>query len=234
MNQSVVVTGAGGAMGQAIGAALAADGWRVIGIDLKFSGDHPHLAHRIEQDVADSGAFRAQLAKVASTCRVTGLVNCAGISRVVSFLEDEEANWRRMLDINFLAPVTACQELLPTMIANGGGAIVNITSDSGRIGAAGQAVYAGSKGGLTAFSKSLAQEVGYFGITVNCVSPGVIETPMSAPNQQLIAKLVRKIPMQRIGQPVDVARTTAFLLSRQADYVTGQVISVSGGLTMVG
>ena len=123
---------------------------------------------------------------------------------------------------------------MPAITANGGGAIVNITSDSARVGAAGEAVYAGTKGGLAAFSKSLAQEVGRFGITVNCVSPGLVATPMSAPNQELIEKLVKKVPAGRVGQPTDIAGAVAFLLSPAASYITGQTLSVGGGLTMAG
>jgi 2-hydroxycyclohexanecarboxyl-CoA dehydrogenase len=126
----------------------------------------------------------------------------------------------------------ACHTLLPAIIANGGGAIVNITSDSGRAGAAGETVYSATKGGLAAFSRSLAQEVGRFKVTVNNVSPGLIETPMSAPNPDVVAKLVKRVPMKRVGMPADVAKAVLFLLSPGADYITGQTLSVSGGLTM--
>ena len=233
MSNAAIVTGAGGAIGRAIAERLAADGWQVIGIDLRFSGEHPHLTDAVACDIGDSAGFRAALAKIAAAWAVKGLVNCAGISKVVRFMEDDEAWWRKMVDINFIAPLVACQALIPAMIDNGGGAIVNITSDSGRAGAAGEAVYSGTKGGLAAFSKSLAQEIGRHGITVNCVSPGVIETPMSAPNPEVVAKLVRKVPLKRVGLPADVARAVSFLLGPDAAYVTGQIVSVSGGLTMV-
>lgn len=231
---AAIVTGAGGAIGRAIAEALAEQGWQVIGIDLRFADAQPRLTAAHAIDVSDSAAFRSLLGEIAGAYKVTGLVNCAGISKVGRFLEDDEAQWRRLVEVNFLAPLTACQAVLPAMIANGGGAIVNIGSDSARAGAAGEAVYSGTKGGLTAFSKSLAQEVGRFGVRVNCVSPGVIATPMSAPNQAVIDKLVPKVPMKRVGLPADVARATAYLMSSEADYITGQILSVSGGLTMVG
>ncbi len=234
MTRTAIVTGAGSGIGRATAEALAADGWQVVGIDLRFSGEHAHLAEKVEQDIADGAGFRTALARVAETRKITGLVNCAGISRVGRFADSTEADWRKLVDVNFIAPLTACQALVPAIAANGGGAIVNITSDSARVGAAGEAVYAGTKGGLAAFSKSLAQEVGRFGITVNCVSPGLVATPMSAPNQELIEKLVKKVPAGRVGQPADIAGAVAFLLSPAASYITGQTLSVGGGLTMAG
>jgi 2-hydroxycyclohexanecarboxyl-CoA dehydrogenase len=235
MSRAAIVTGAGGGIGRAIAEALATDAWTVIGIDRWFSGEHPHLTRIIEQDIADSEGFRAALLSVIEKVPVTGLVNCAGISVVGRFVESTEAQWRKLVDINFIAPLTACQTVLPHMIENGeGGAIVNITSDSARVGAAGEAVYSGTKGGLAAFTKSLAQEVGRFGITANCVSPGIVATPMSAPNTDVIAKLVKKVPMKRVGQPTDVAGAVAYLLNPQASYITGQTLSVGGGLTMAG
>jgi 2-hydroxycyclohexanecarboxyl-CoA dehydrogenase len=232
MTNAVVVTGAGGAIGRAIAETLAKAGWAVIGVDLRFSGDHPHLARQVEQNIADSDGLRAALTAIAADYRVTGLVNCAGIVTVGRFQDETEAYWRKLIDVNLFAPLVACHTLLPAIIANGGGAIVNITSDSGRAGAAGETVYSATKGGLAAFSRSLAQEVGRFKVTVNNVSPGLIETPMSAPNPDVVAKLVKRVPMKRVGMPADVAKAVLFLLSPGADYITGQTLSVSGGLTM--
>ncbi|MDB5393871.1 MAG: short-chain dehydrogenase/reductase [Rhodospirillales bacterium] len=235
MSRTAIVTGAGGGIGRAIAEALAADEWAVIGFDRWFSGEHPHLNRMVEQDIADSVSFRTTLLGIVDKVAITGLVNCAGISMVGRFVDSSEDGWRKLVDINFIAPLTACQAVLPHMIENGeGGAIVNITSDSARIGAAGEAVYSGTKGGLAAFSKSLAQEIGRFGITVNCVSPGIVATPMSASNADVIAKLVRKVPMKRVGLPTDIAGAVAFLLNPQANYITGQILSVGGGLTMAG
>jgi 2-hydroxycyclohexanecarboxyl-CoA dehydrogenase len=111
--------------------------------------------------------------------------------------------------------------------------LVQITSDSGRSGAGNEAVYAGSKSALVAFSKSLAQEMGRHNIRVNCVSPGVVLTPMSAPNVDLLEKFARRVPLKRLGQPDDIAAAVRYLASEEASYVTGQVLSVGGGLTMV-
>jgi 2-hydroxycyclohexanecarboxyl-CoA dehydrogenase len=232
MNGAVVVTGAGRAIGKAIAETLVAAGRVVIGIDLAFPGDHPHLARCVEQDIADSAALRAVLTTIVKDYRVTGLVNCAGIVTVGRFLEETEVYWRKLIEVNFFAPLVACQALLPAMIENGGGAIVNITSDSGRAGAPNESVYSATKGGLAAFSRSLAQEVGRFKITVNNLSPGLIETPMSAPNPDVVAKLVKRVPMKRIGVSQDIAKAVLFLLSPEANYITGQTLSVSGGLTM--
>lgn len=120
------------------------------------------------------------------------------------------------------------------MIEHGYGRIISVTSDSARSGAAGEAVYAGTKNALVAFSKSLAQEVGRHNITVNCVSPGVIETPLSAPNAALLEKFKRRVPLKRLGKPADVAGAVAFLASGDSAYITGEVLSVGGGISMAG
>jgi 2-hydroxycyclohexanecarboxyl-CoA dehydrogenase len=232
MSGAVIVTGANGAIGRAIAETLAEQGRSVIGLDLRFSGDHPHLTRRQELDIADSAGLRAALAGLAEQFPIGGLVNCAGIVTIGRFQDETESYWRKLIEVNLFAPLVACQALLPAMVINGGGAIVNITSDSGRAGAAGETVYSATKGGLAAFSRSLAQEVGRFKITVNNVSPGIIATPMSAPNAEVIEKLIKRVPMKRVGAAADVARAVAFLLSPEADYITGQTLSVSGGLTM--
>jgi len=234
MSRAVLVTGAAGGIGRAIAKKLVDDDWIVVGLDLRWSEDDLNLARQYEVDLANRAVLSETLANINDKWLISGLVNCAGITSVGRFLDGDEAQWRRLVEINFLAPLTICKTMVPVMVEHGGGSIVNITSDSAKVGAGGEAVYAGTKGGLVAFSKSLAQEVGPFGIRVNCVSPGAIETPMSAPNPDVMAKLVRRVPMRRAGLPGDVATAVAFLLSDEAAYITGQTLSVSGGLTMAG
>lgn len=234
MSRAVVITGAGGAIGGAIASVLAERGWRTIGVDLRYAGATPHLHRRVELDICDAPGFRASLTELAAAEPIEGLVNCAGISRVGRFLDADDAEWRRLLDVNFLAAMTACHTLLPSMIARGQGSVVNIISDSARVGASGEAVYSAAKGALAAFTRSIAQEVGPKGVRVNCVSPGPVETPMSAGNPELMAKLAKRIPLKRVAKPADVASAVAFLIGDEAGYITGQTLSVSGGLTMAG
>lgn len=229
-----VVTGAAGAIGSAICADLLADGWQLVGVDQRQAAAPEQFRRFIELDIADQSALTEAMSELVVAEEVDALVNCAGITRVEPFLEQDPAIWSDLLQVNCLASLVTCQAVLPGMQRRSRGTIVQITSDSARTGAAGEAVYAASKSALVAFSKSLAQEVGRFGVRVNCVSPGPIETPMSAPNTELLEKFARRVPLKRIGQPVDVAGAVAFLCSDQASYITGQVLSVSGGVTMVG
>lgn len=232
---TAMVTGAGGAIGGAIAEALCRAGWQVIGIDRQFSNpDVDYLAQSVVVDISDQVLFRRTLEQLLKHTAIDCLVNCAGISEVSRFVDQDPAMWQQLLDVNYLAPVTACQVLVPGMIERERGSIIQITSDSSRTGAAGEAVYAGSKAALVAFSKSLAQEVGRFKVRVNCVSPGVILTPMSAPNKDLLEKFSKRVPLKRLGVPEDIAGAVKFLASDEANYITGQVLSVGGGLTMVG
>lgn len=231
---TALVTGAGGGIGSAIAESLAQAGWRVIGIDRQFAqNSSDYLAQSLVVDLSDQQLFRGALEELLEHTAIDCLVNCAGISEVTRFVEQDSAMWQKMLDVNYLAPLTSCQTLLPGMIERERGSIIQITSDSSRAGAAGEAVYAGSKAALVAFSKSLAQEVGRFGVRVNCVSPGVVLTPMSAPNKDLLEKFARRVPLQRLGVPEDITGAVKFLASDEASYITGQVLSVGGGLTMV-
>jgi 2-hydroxycyclohexanecarboxyl-CoA dehydrogenase len=231
---TALVTGAGGGIGSAIAEALFQAGWQVIGVDRQFSNpDIDYLAQLIVVDLSDQAIFRCALERLLEHTTIDCLVNCAGISEVKYFVDQDPAMWQQLLDVNYLAPLTACQTLLPGMIARERGSIIQITSDSSRTGAAGEAVYAGSKAALVAFSKSLAQEVGGFNVRVNCVSPGVVLTPMSAPNKDLLEKFSKRVPLKRLGAPEDIAGAVKFLASDEASYITGQVLSVGGGLTMV-
>jgi 2-hydroxycyclohexanecarboxyl-CoA dehydrogenase len=233
--KSALVTGAGGAIGGAIAEVLATAGWNVIGVDLAFSPEREKaLAAATLCDISDTQAFREQLVALGRNHEIRCLVNCAGICPVEPFFESEEATWRKTCDVNFMAPLVACQTLVPAMVEAREGRVINITSEGSRTGGARIAVYSATKGALLSFSKSLAQEVGASGVTVNCVSPGTVDTPMSAPNADMAKRLARKIPLGRLGQPDDVAGAVAYLASPAAAYVTGQVISVGGGLTMIG
>jgi 2-hydroxycyclohexanecarboxyl-CoA dehydrogenase len=231
---AALVTGAGGGIGGAIADALHRAGWQVIGVDRQFSDPvADYLAQAIVVDLSDQAQLRRTLEQLLQQTAIECLVNCAGISEVTPFAEQEPAMWQQLLDVNYLAPLTACQTLLPAMIARQRGSIIQITSDSSRTGAAGEAAYAGSKAALVAFSKSLAQEVGRHNVRVNCVSPGVILTPMSAPNKDLLEKFAKRVPLKRLGDPQDIAGAVKFLASDEASYITGQIVSVGGGLTMV-
>jgi 2-hydroxycyclohexanecarboxyl-CoA dehydrogenase len=232
---TALVTGAGGAIGGAIAGVLYRAGWQVIGVDRQFGNpDIEYLAQSVVVDLSDQALFRSVLEQLLEHTTIDCVVNCAGISEVKRFVDQDPAMWQQLLDVNYLAPLTACHTLLPDMIARGRGSIIQITSDSSRTGAAGEAGYAGSKAALVAFSKSLAQEVGRFNVRVNCVSPGVVLTPMSAPNKELLETFAKRVPLKRLGVPEDIAGAVKFLASDEANYITGQVLSVGGGLTMVG
>lgn len=164
------------------------------------------------------------------------IVNCAGWDETHRFLDTGRPFWERVLAINLLGVVAVTHAFLAQMIERGrGGRIVNVASDAGRVGSSGEAVYAGAKGGVIAFTKSLARETARHGITANAVCPGPTDTPLfRAQPERLREALAKAVPMGRIGKPDDVAAAIAFFCSEQAGYVTGQVLSVSGGLTMAG
>lgn len=234
MTKRVILTGAAGAIGGAIAAKLAAQGWDVIGLDRAFPTKVPALAEAIEQDLTDSAGLRATLARIIEAGEVRGLVNCAGLAAVGRFLDQSPDAWELLITVNLTAVIQTCHVVAPAMIAAGGGSIVNIISDSARAGAAGESVYSAAKGGVAAFTRSLAQEVGRFGVRVNSVSPGPVNTPMSAAHGDVMAKLGAKTPMKRVAEADDIAGAVGFFLGDDAAFITGQTLSVSGGLTMVG
>jgi 2-hydroxycyclohexanecarboxyl-CoA dehydrogenase len=163
------------------------------------------------------------------------LVNGAGWGRTHPFWEGTPELWDKLIALNLVGPMTLAKALLPQMLERKSGRIVNIASDAGRVGSLGETVYAGAKGGLIAFTKSLARETARHGINVNCVCPGPTDTPLLAavPEGHLEA-FKKAIPLRRFAQPSEVADAVAFFAGAQSNYVTGQVLSVSGGLTMVG
>jgi len=244
--KTALVTGAGSGIGRAIANKLAACGATVIVTDL--SGES---ADKTAQDIVALGqkarAFAMDICDAAAIDRVKGalaadgllpnvLVNNAGWDRPEPFLKNTPDLWQRVIAVNFLGPVTVTRAFLDPMIESGkGGRIVNISSDAGRVGSSGETVYAGAKGAVIAFTKSLAREMARYQINVNCVCPGPTDTPLFYTNPpKLQEALVRAIPFRRLAQPEDIAGPVAFFATEEASFITGQVISVSGGLTMAG
>jgi len=189
-------------------------------------------------DVGDREAVNRAYQRLKDAWGVpTILINAAGWTRTSRFLEEEVVYWKRVMDTNFWGTVYTTRAVLPDMLATGAGSIVNVVSDAGRVGMAGEAIYAGSKGGVIAFSKSLAQELARQQIRVNCVAPGPTRTRILTDNgleaEHLIQRMIQRIPLRRIAEPEEVAQAIWFLASPAASHITGQVLSVSGGLTMV-
>ncbi len=241
-DQIAVVTGAASGIGRAIAIALAGNGAVVVAADRDLNGaEQTAAAHdritAVFLDLTSGSSIRAARDEVARRIGAASiLVNAAGWDAPGPFLETSEEFWRDVVDINYTGHVRVCHAFLPSMIAAGrGGAIVNVASDAGRVGSAGETVYAGAKGGVIAFTKSLARELARHQITVNCVCPGPTDTPLfqSLPENTREA-LIRAIPFRRVAQPAEIADAVLFFASGLARYITGQVLSVSGGLTMAG
>ena len=187
-------------------------------------------------DLADQASARRCAAEVLRRhSRVDVLVNAAGWNDIQPFMENKPDYMDRVLAINLGGMLHLTQALLPPMIAANGGKVVNVASDAGRVGSSGETTYAAAKGGVIAFTKSLAREVARYAINVNCVCPGPTDTPMlqSRPDK-LKDAFIRAIPFKRFARPQEIADAIVFFASARSDYVTGQVLSVSGGLTFAG
>jgi 2-hydroxycyclohexanecarboxyl-CoA dehydrogenase len=166
------------------------------------------------------------------------LVNNAGWDRIIPFMETDLGFWEKIVKINYLGPVICTKAVLGVMIRQEEGRIINIASDAGRVGSSGEAVYSGTKGGIIAFTKSIARETARYGITANCISPGPPKTPMldemmkEERGKKILEAIERSIPLRRFAQPEDIAYAAAFFAMDGSRYITGQVLSVSGGLSM--
>ena len=244
-----IVTGGGGGIGREICLRLATAGCHVAVLDLDAGsadataeavGAAGHRALARAVDICDHGAVVEAVAAVrAEFGGIDVLVNNAGWDRGMPFLETEPSFWDRVVAVNYLGPLNLHHAVLPVMVEQGGGRVINIASDAARVGSSGEAVYAGCKAAIVAFGKSVARELARNGICINAVCPGPTDTQMLIDGtgegeygEKLRAGLQRAIPMRRLGQPQDIAGVVAFLASEEAGFITGQVISVSGGLTM--
>jgi 2-hydroxycyclohexanecarboxyl-CoA dehydrogenase len=246
--RTALVTGGGRGIGRAIALGLAADSRAVAVADISeqeaeetasMIASKGGNAEAVAMDVTDSGSVRAGMERARQVLGpVEILVNNAGWDQLVPFLETDEPFWDRVIEINFKGCLRTTREALPAMVEAGWGRVVNIGSDAGRVGSSMESVYSGAKGAVITFTKTVAREVARSGVTANAVCPGPTRTPMlkemasGEDGEKLIAALERAVPMRRLGEPDDVAVAVAFLASERASYITGQTLSVSGGLTM--
>ncbi len=240
-----VVTGGASGIGQATAEALAEGGATVcIGDVARDKGEAVAAAIRkkgrkaeyIDLDLTDRESIKNFAAAVLRRFgRVDILINGAGWGKTTPFVETEEAFLDKVINLNFVGPMRLTQALLPQMLERKCGRIVNVSSDAGRVGSLGETVYSGAKAGLIGFTKGLAREGARSNVTVNCVCPGPTDTPLlAAVPEKYRDAFIKAIPMRRFGQPAEVAAAIVFFAGPQSDYITGQVLSVSGGLTMVG
>ena len=239
--RTALVTGAARGIGRAIAQALAADGHRVIVADI-LDDEARNAAHEISGiavhlDVTDSASVDSALKQIEDPIEI--LVNNAGWDELKPFLETDEEFWQKVIEINFKGCLRLCHRVVPEMVERGWGRVVNISSDAARVGSSLEAIYSGAKGAVVSFSKTLARETARHGVTVNAVCPGPTETPLlnslteeGERGASAIEAMRRAVPMRRLGKPEEVAAAVAFLVSERAGFITGQTLSVSGGLTM--
>jgi 2-hydroxycyclohexanecarboxyl-CoA dehydrogenase len=241
--RTALVTGGAGGLGSAISRQLAALGARVVILDLNIEGAESVVADlegatAFSVDLSDPGSIDNVIAEVKGAVgKVDVLVNNAGWDRVEPFLQSEASTWDRLIRINLRAPVHLTHAFLGDMVEQQWGRLLYVSSDAARVGSTGESVYSACKAGLIGFSKTMARESARAQVTSNVVCPGPSDTPLLAEvaggNPKLVESLKRAIPLGRLGQPDDVAGIVGFLTSERAGYITGQTISVSGGLTMI-
>ncbi len=245
--KKALVTGGGNGIGRAICRRLGEEGCVVAVLDIDRAGGEETVGlikeaggegYYYETDITDYDAVTAAVAAFeAASGPVDILVNNAGWDLAYRFLDTDRAFWDKVIAINLYGPLNLCHVVLKGMAERGQGRVVNISSDAGRVGSSGEAVYAACKGGIIAFAKTVARELARTGVTINTVCPGPTDTQLLRgvdESGKLAAALERAIPMRRLAQPEDYPGMVAFLASDDANYIIGQVISVSGGLTMHG
>jgi len=248
--KTALVAGGGRGIGRTIAFALAREGAQIAVADILKEN-----AEAVRDEIGASGvkavSFQVDLTKRAEVERMVGavldrlgqidiLVNSAGWDRLEPFVESQEETWEKILAINFKSVLYTVKAVLPHMISRQSGKIVNISSDAGRVGSSWEAVYSGAKGAVIAFSKSLARELARYKINVNVVCPGLTDTPLlqavrsqSSQTEKLIDAIIKATPFRRVAKAEEIADAVLFLACPGADFITGQTLSVSGGLTMV-
>jgi 2-hydroxycyclohexanecarboxyl-CoA dehydrogenase len=244
-----LVTGGGRGIGRAISETLGARGYAVAVADFQEETRQAAAAAVVERggraiavalDVTSSESVRSAFASVEEQLGpIEILVNNAGWDDLKPFIQTDESFWHKIVEINYLGVLRTTHAVLPGMIDRQWGRIVNIGSDAGRVGSSLEAVYSGAKGGVIAFTKTIAREVARTGITANTVCPGPTDTPLlqeivtaSGDSDKVIQAMTRNVAMRRLGKPDEIAAAVAFFASDEASFVTGQTLSVSGGLTM--
>ncbi len=248
-SKRVIVTGGGSGIGRAICERFAEEKAQVVVFDIDAAageqvaaGIHRSggtaIAHTV--DISDRGAVDQAVAQVLKDGPVDVLVNNAGWDRMVPFIDSDTDLWKKVIDINLYGPLHMHHAVLPGMVANGSGRVINIASDAGRVGSSGEAVYSACKGGIIAFTKTLSRELARSGVLLNTVCPGPTDTPLLTKiadgevAERITEGLKKAIPMRRLGQPEDIPGIVCFFASDDAGFISGQTISVSGGLTMHG
>lgn len=243
-----IVTGAGGGIGRGIALRLATLGARVVIADIKYEGAQETVS-LLERNGAKGLALNVDISSQAQAIEMVKktistfgnldiLVNNAGWDKIEPFTANTPEFWEKIIAINLKGPIYCTRSALDFMIARKYGKIVNISSDAGRVGSSGEAVYSACKGGIIAFTKTIAREMARYQINVNCVCPGPTETPLldeirgREAGAKIIDAMTQAVPFRRLAKPEDIAGAVAFLASDEASYITGQTLSVSGGLTM--
>jgi len=246
--KTAVVTGAGSGLGRGMALRLAEEGVKVAVLDINVAGAQATIemisgaGMAVETDISSYAACEAAIELVeAQLGNVDVLVNNAGWDKAMPFIDTDPELWRKIVDINLYGPLNMHHVCVPRMMQRGGGKVINIASDAGRVGSSGEAVYSACKGGVIAFSKTLSREVARKGVIVNTVCPGPSDTPLFSDfagvgeaGEKLRAALERSIPLRRLGTAQDIAGVVTFLASDEADFIVGQTLSVSGGLSMHG
>jgi 2-hydroxycyclohexanecarboxyl-CoA dehydrogenase len=242
-NKVAIVTGAGQGIGKAIAEKLASHGATVVVTDVNEDTANQTAAAigggaiAIRTDVTSRESVDAMVDQVRRELgRIDVLVNNAGWDKTSPFVDFDPGDWDRVIQINLYGVLNTSKAVLPVMAAQGFGSVVNLASDAGRVGSSGEAVYSAAKGGVIAFTKSTAREMARHQVNANCVCPGPTDTALFASiggdDPKLRDALTKAIPFRRLAQPSDLANMVAFFASDEANYITGQTVSVSGGLTM--